>query len=34
VVEAGHGERYLPTLPGIMALMAGAPIRNLDGSDL
>jgi 3-hydroxyisobutyrate dehydrogenase-like beta-hydroxyacid dehydrogenase len=28
VVAAGHGERYLPTLPGIMALMAGAPFRD------
>lgn len=34
VVGAGHGERYLPTLPGILALMAGAPFRNLDGSEL
>jgi 3-hydroxyisobutyrate dehydrogenase-like beta-hydroxyacid dehydrogenase len=34
VVDAGHGERFLPTLPGILALMAGAPFRNLDGSDV
>ena len=31
VVEAGHGERFLPALPGILALMAGAPFRALDG---
>ncbi len=34
VVAAGHGERFLPTLPGILAEMAGAPFRGLDGSDL
>ncbi len=31
VVDAGHGERFLPTLPGILAQMAGAPFRDLDG---
>ena len=31
VVAAGHGERFLPALPGILALMAGAPFRDLDG---
>lgn len=34
VVVAGHGERFVPTLPGIMAQLAGAPFRALDGSDL
>lgn len=33
VVAAGHGERYVPTLPGILASMAGVPFRNLDGGD-
>ena len=33
VVDAGHGERFVPTLPGILALLAGAPFRALDGSD-
>jgi 3-hydroxyisobutyrate dehydrogenase-like beta-hydroxyacid dehydrogenase len=31
IVAAGHGERFVPTLPGIMAQMAGAPFRDLDG---
>ncbi len=31
VVAAGLGERFLPALPGILALMAGAPFRDLDG---
>jgi 3-hydroxyisobutyrate dehydrogenase-like beta-hydroxyacid dehydrogenase len=31
VLAAGHGERYLPRLPGIMAAMAGAGFRPLDG---
>lgn len=31
VVAAGHGERFVPTLPGIMAAMAGVPFRELDG---
>jgi 3-hydroxyisobutyrate dehydrogenase-like beta-hydroxyacid dehydrogenase len=26
----GHGERYMPTLPGILAELNGAPIRKLD----
>jgi len=30
IVAAGHGERFVPTLPGIMAAMAGAPFRELD----
>ena len=30
VVAAGHGERFVPTLPGIMAAMAGVPFRALD----
>jgi hypothetical protein len=30
VLAAGHGGRYLPTLPGILAQMAGAPIRELN----
>jgi 3-hydroxyisobutyrate dehydrogenase-like beta-hydroxyacid dehydrogenase len=29
-LAAGHGERYLPRLPGILAEMAGAPFRDLD----
>lgn len=28
VVAGGHGERFLPTLPGILAQMAGAPFRD------
>lgn len=27
----GHGERYMPVLPGILAELYGAPIRPLDG---
>ncbi len=30
IVAAGHGARFVPTLPGIMAEMAGAPFRALD----
>jgi 3-hydroxyisobutyrate dehydrogenase-like beta-hydroxyacid dehydrogenase len=30
IVAAGHGERFVPTLPGIMAAMAGVPFRELD----
>ncbi len=30
VLAAGHGDRYLPRLPGIMAAMAGAGFRSLD----
>ena len=30
VLAAGHGDRYVPRLPGIMAAMAGAPFRDLD----
>lgn len=30
VVAAGHGERFVPTLPGIMAAMAGVGFRELD----
>jgi len=30
VLEAGHGDRYLPRLPGILADMAGAPFRPID----
>ena len=30
VLAAGHGERYLPRLPGVLAQMAGAPFRALD----
>jgi 3-hydroxyisobutyrate dehydrogenase-like beta-hydroxyacid dehydrogenase len=28
----GHGDRFLPTLPGILAALNGAPIRDLDKS--
>jgi 3-hydroxyisobutyrate dehydrogenase-like beta-hydroxyacid dehydrogenase len=28
VVAGGHGERFIPTLPGILAQMAGAPFRD------
>ena len=30
VLAAGHGARYLPRLPGIMAAMAGAPFRDFE----
>lgn len=30
VLAAGHGARFIPTLPGILADMAGAPIRPLE----
>jgi 3-hydroxyisobutyrate dehydrogenase-like beta-hydroxyacid dehydrogenase len=30
VLSAGHGDRYLPRLPGILAQMAGAPFRSLE----
>ena len=30
ILAAGHGNRYLPTLPGILAQMAGAPFRALE----
>lgn len=30
VLAAGHGERYIPRLPGILAAMAGAGFRPLD----
>ena len=30
VLESGHGDRYLPRLPGVLAAMAGAPFRALD----
>lgn len=30
VLAAGHGDRFIPTLPGILAARAGAPIRPLD----
>jgi len=26
----GHGERFMPVLPGILAELIGAPIRDLD----
>ena len=30
VLKGGHGDRYLPTLPGVLAEMAGAPFRKLE----
>jgi 3-hydroxyisobutyrate dehydrogenase-like beta-hydroxyacid dehydrogenase len=30
VLESGHGDRYLPRLPGVLAAMAGAPFRDLE----
>ena len=30
VLNAGHGHRYIPRLPGIMAAMAGASFRSLE----
>ena len=30
VLAAGHGERYLPRLPGVLAEMAGAPFRGIE----
>jgi 3-hydroxyisobutyrate dehydrogenase-like beta-hydroxyacid dehydrogenase len=30
ILAAGHGDRYLPTLPGILAQLAGAPFRALE----
>jgi 3-hydroxyisobutyrate dehydrogenase-like beta-hydroxyacid dehydrogenase len=30
VLAAGHGGRYLPTLPGVLAQMAGAGFRSLE----
>ncbi len=29
----GHGERFMPVLPGILAELIGAPIRDLDSGD-
>jgi 3-hydroxyisobutyrate dehydrogenase-like beta-hydroxyacid dehydrogenase len=29
----GHGERFMPVLPGILAELIGAPIRGLDSGD-
>ena len=30
VLAAGHGDRYLPRLPGVLAQMAGAPFRGVE----
>ncbi len=30
VLAAGHGDRFIPTLPGVLAELAGTPIRPLD----